>query len=47
MMDGQQLTCVAWQGWRAPLPSEDWIVCKDNLDDQERVYYYDQVRSIA
>ena len=47
MMDGQQLTCLAWQGWRAPLPSEDWIVCKDNLDDQECVYYYDQVRSIA
>ena len=38
---------VAEQGWRAPLPSEDWIVCKDNLDDQERVYYYDTVNDIS
>ena len=38
---------IAQLGWRAPLPSEDWIVCKDNLDDQERVYYYDQVNDVS
>lgn len=38
---------VAEQGWRAPLPSEDWMVCKDSLDDQERVYYYDQVNDVS
>ena len=38
---------IAQLGWRAPLPSEDWIVCKDTLDDQERVYYYDTVNDIS
>jgi hypothetical protein len=38
---------VAEQGWGAPLPSEDWIVCKDTLDDQERVYYYDTVNDVS
>ena len=38
---------IAQLGWRAPLPSEDWIVCKDTLDDQERVCYYDTVNDIS
>ena len=38
---------IAQLGWRAPLPSEDWIVCKDTLDDQERVYYYDTVNDVS
>jgi hypothetical protein len=69
---------LCWSGWRAPLPSEDWVVwythhplpaiyntlrisrilhsgggvsaaldSKDALDDQERVYYYDQVNDVS
>ena len=38
---------IAQLGWRAPLPSDDWIVCTDTLDDQERVYYYDTVNDIS